>query len=98
PTKLGHFNENTWGAYLLGTELFLKRYKADADQTYPDMGCSFETFADAEMLEIETLGPLAAVEPGQWLEHVEHWWLHRNVTVPDWTDAGLDAALSGTLV
>jgi hypothetical protein len=93
PAKLGHFNENTWGAYLLGSELFVKRYRADPAKTYPDMGCSYETFADAEMLEIETLGPLTAVGPGEWLEHVEHWSLHRDVTVPEWTDEALDRAL-----
>ncbi|MEP6716437.1 MAG: hypothetical protein ABJC09_12775 [Terriglobia bacterium] len=97
-TKLGHFNPDTWGAYLLGSELFLKRYKADPSGTYPDMGCSWESFANADMLEIETLGPLAEVAPGDWLEHTERWSLHRDITVPEWTDAGLDRALSATLV
>lgn len=89
-TKLGHFNENTWGAYLLGSDLFVKRYRADATKTYPDMGCSYETFASADMLEIETLGPLTEVKPDAWIEHVEHWSLHRGVIVPDWTDAVLE--------
>ena len=26
PTKLGHFSRETWGAYLLGEELFIKRH------------------------------------------------------------------------
>lgn len=97
-TKLGHFNENTWGAYLLGNEMFLKRYTADATKQYPDMGCSYETFASDGMLEIETLGPLTDVEPGDWVDHVERWSLHRDVAVSEWTDEGLDRVFAGGLL
>ena len=59
PQKLGSFNRHTWGAYLLNGELFVKRYEAaGAPGDYPDFGCSFETFTNAEFLELETLGPL----------------------------------------
>ena len=44
PQKLGTFNSATWGAYLLGSDLFIKRYKADPAKQYPDFGCSFERF------------------------------------------------------
>jgi hypothetical protein len=97
PQKLGHFNPDTWGAYLLGTDLFLKRYKAEAGKRYPDMGASFETFTNAEFLELETLGPLAAPKAGSAVEQVENWSLHRNVKVTAWTDAELDRALGGLL-
>ncbi len=89
-TKLGHFNEKTWGGYVLGSEMFLKRYRGDSSRTYPDMGCSYETFASAEMLEIETLGPMSRVEPGGWLEHTETWTLYRGVNLAEWTDTELD--------
>ncbi len=92
-TKLGHFNTDTWGAYLLGSELFLKSYRADSALPYPDMGCSYETFASADMLEIETLGPLTVLQPGEWVSHTENWWLHRGVSISEWTDQGLDSAL-----
>jgi hypothetical protein len=97
PQKVGSFNENTWGAYLLGSDLFIKRYKADPSRTYPDFGCSYETFTNADMLEIETLGPLAKVAPGATVEHIERWSLHKNVRIPAWTDAELDKVL-GPLV
>jgi len=54
------------------------------------MGCSYETFASAEMLEIETLGPLTTVNLGEWVEHNEYWYLHRDVDVKTWTDEALD--------
>ena len=65
PQKIGLFNPNTWAAYLLGTDLFIKQATADADAEYPDFGCSFETFTNNEMLELETLGPLSQVAPGR---------------------------------
>ncbi len=93
PQKLGHFNANTWGAYLLGSDLYIKRSKADETKTYPDFGCSFETFTNNEFLELETLGPMTRVEPNGTVEHTEHWSLHRNVPIPRWDDATLDAVL-----
>ncbi|MDE3198978.1 MAG: hypothetical protein KGN84_21695, partial [Acidobacteriota bacterium] len=97
-TKLGLFNPETWGAYFLNGELFLKFYKADAGKAYPDMGCSYETFTSAEMLEIETLSPLVTLQQGAWAEHVERWVLHRNVALPDrYTDETLDRVLTPLL-
>lgn len=93
PQKVGHFNENTWAAYLLGSDLFLKQSKADPAKAYPDFGCSFETFTNADMLELETLGPLAKMAAGATVEHVERWSLHKNVRIPAWTDAELDKVL-----
>jgi hypothetical protein len=97
PQKIGLFNPHTWAAYLLGSELFVKEMKADPARTYTDFGCSFETFTNNEMLEMETLGPLQKVEPGAAAEHVEHWSLHKNVHVAEWTDAALDAAVGSLL-
>ena len=95
PQKLGTWNKNTWGAYLLGSDLFVKKYQAagDSPRAYPDFGCSYETFTNADFLELETLGPIANLKPGASIEHVERWSLHRNVKVPAWTDEALDKVL-----
>ncbi len=93
PQKIGHFNLRTWGGYLLNGELFLKRYDAFPGRPYPDFGSSFEIFANSDFLELETLGPLQVVAPGEWVEHVERWELHRGMQISEWTDAGLDGAL-----
>jgi hypothetical protein len=92
PQKLGHFNANTWGAYLLGTDLFVKRYTAGAG-TYPDFGCSYETFTNADFLELETLGPIQKLTPGASMEHIERWSLHKNINIRQWNDAELDRVL-----
>lgn len=93
PQKLGMFNPDTWAAYLLNDEIFLKRTKADPSKTYPDFGCSFETFTNHEFLEVETLGPLTKVLPGKTVEQVEQWGLYRNVRLTELTDDAIDQAL-----
>lgn len=93
PMKIGHFNPKTWGAYFLNGEMFLKRYDADPTKTYPDFGCSYETFTNADFLELETLGPMTKVAPGAFAEHVERWSLHRGAQPAAWTDAELDRIL-----
>jgi len=93
PTKLGLFNPRTWAAYLLHGELFLKQAEADASKTYPDFGCSFETFTNADFLEMETLSALTKVPPGGSVTHVEHWTLTRNVKLDSFTDAELDRVI-----
>jgi hypothetical protein len=94
PQKIGSFNQETFGAYYLGKELFIKRYRADPGKAYPDMGASFEMFTNPEILELETLGPLTRLAPGATLEHVERWTLHKNVKIGKWTDAELDRTLA----
>ncbi|MGA7239786.1 MAG: hypothetical protein WBY44_29165 [Bryobacteraceae bacterium] len=90
PQKLGLFNPNTWVAYVLNGEAFVKQAQSDPAKTYPDFGCSFETFTSNEFLEMETLSPLAKVQPNQSAAHVEHWSLHRGIRLADFTDAELD--------
>ena len=94
PQKLGSFHPQTWGAYLLNGELFVKRYEAAGDPSqYPDMGSSFEMFTNADFLELETLGPLTILAPGQSVTHLERWSLHQGVSIARWDDAELDRAI-----
>jgi hypothetical protein len=93
PQKTGLFNKDTVGAYLLGSDLFIKRASAQDPRKQPDFGCSYETFTNEQFLELETLGEIGHVQPGAALEHAEHWSLHKNVRIPSWTDADIDRAL-----
>ncbi len=94
PEKIGLFNPATRGAYLLNGELFVKKFAASPEEEYPDMGASYETFTNERFLEIETLGPLRTLQPGESIDHVEEWSLHRPVAVDSWDDAELDRALA----
>jgi hypothetical protein len=92
--KLGSWNARTWGAYVLNGEAFIKRYDAPgAPADYTDFGCSFETFTNGAILELETLGPLVDLAPGATVEHVERWSLHQNVQPAAWTDTELDRVI-----
>lgn len=93
PQKIGSFNNDTFGAYHLGNQLFVKRYQADQSKLYPDMGASFEMFTNRDVLELETLGPLTKLVPGATLEHTERWTLRKNIKVTKWNDAELDKVL-----
>ncbi len=93
PQKLGSFNMHTFGAYILGSDLFIKRYEAQAGKAYPDFGSCYETFTNADFLELETLGPLQNLKQGETIEHVERWSLHKNIKIPAWTDAGIDKVI-----
>ncbi|MBI3208187.1 MAG: hypothetical protein HYZ37_04700 [Candidatus Solibacter usitatus] len=93
PQKLGMHNPRTWAGYMLNGEMFLKKFKPGAAETHPDFGCSFETFTNADFLEIETLGPMTKVAPQGSVTHVEQWSLHKNVKPASLTDAELDRVL-----
>lgn len=82
PQKLGASVPDGWMAYARSGHLFVKTFRHVSGAPYPDLGSSAETFTDGRMLELETLSPLARVEPGAAIEHVEHWHLWRDVPVP----------------
>ena len=75
PTKLGLAHREKWVAYVLGDSLFIKTFDHVTGAVYPDGGCNFETFTNDEMLEIESLSPLAALAPGESVSHTENWYL-----------------------
>lgn len=96
PQKAGLWNQNSWGAYWNAGQLFVKRYAAEPGKPYPDLGCSFEMWSNGFTLELETLGPLTTLAPGDVIEHAERWTLHRTPE-PEWTDAGLDSVTARVL-
>jgi hypothetical protein len=79
PTKIGVGVTEGWAAYHRGTHLFLKRFVYDEGGRYPDFGSSVETFTNSEMIELETLGPLTALQSGEEVEHTEEWYLFKGV-------------------
>ena len=82
PTKLGLAHKEKWIAYLNGESLFIKTIDHIAGAAYTDFGCNFETFSNAEMLEIESLSPLRTLQPGQSVEHTEKWYLQGDTPQP----------------
>ena len=93
PQKIGLFNPHTFGAYLLNDELFLKQYHADPAKPYPEFFCSFQAFTNADFLELETFGAFVKLLPGQSVELIENWSLHKDVRIGQWSDEAVDAVL-----
>ena len=89
PQKLGLSNGQNWGAYLRNGHLFVKKTAYQPGSNYPDLGCSFETFTNAAMLELESLGPLVKLAPGAEVIHQEDWYLFEGVQAED-TDASIN--------
>lgn len=94
--KVGILNRQGWAAYTHNGALFLKRFSVDPDATYPDYGCNNETFTNDIFLELETLGPMRHVEPGQTISHTEQWWLYKKVDLGT-GEAGIAAAMEPIL-
>ncbi|HOC21879.1 MAG TPA: hypothetical protein PKL16_10295 [Anaerolineae bacterium] len=82
PQKLGTGAHKGWIAYARRGHLFVIYVTSRPGATYPDLGSVVESFTNARMLELETLGPLAMVAPGAEVEHVEEWALFEGVATP----------------
>jgi len=92
PQKLGLANPEAWAAYAVHRCLFIKRFAYHPKATYPDAGCNTELFTNADMLEVESLGPLVRLAPGRKVEHLEDWYLFADVP-PITTEADVDRHL-----
>ncbi|HEY0375851.1 MAG TPA: hypothetical protein VGC87_02745 [Pyrinomonadaceae bacterium] len=90
PQKIGLLNKQGWAAYLRGETLFVKRAGYVEGATYPDYNCNFETYTAGAFIEVESLGPIKRLEPGEAAEHTELWFLLR---APGVTAENLDEQL-----
>lgn len=82
-SKIGTDSRQGWAAYLWQQQLFFKRFPAQAPGEYPDGGATTEVYSSAEFLELENLGPLTTIEPGEEIAVAEDWWLFGNVEIPE---------------
>jgi len=63
PFKLGAFASYGAAAYFVGRDVFKKTFGCGAAaRQYPDFGCNFESYTNAEMLECESLSPLTRLK------------------------------------
>jgi len=76
PCKIGYMNRHGWVGYLVAGVLVVKRFTPQPDQPHVDFGCNSETYCNDRFIEVETVGPLVTLEPGQSVEHVEQWELY----------------------
>lgn len=86
PFKIGLAHQCGYAAYLLGNQLFVKTVPYFSSATYADHGCNYESFTNSQMLEVETLGPLTELAPGESVSHTEKWRLFSDLNPPPVTD------------
>jgi len=94
--KIGAAVKAGWAAYLRDGLLFVKRFPYREGAVYPDYGCNFETFTKGDFMEVESLSPIAKLEPGQTLAHVEKWFLFKDVVAGD-SEESLEVSISRLL-
>lgn len=92
PTKIGLAHRMGWVAYLNSGTLFVKRFDYREGAVYPDWGTRYQTFSNEDMLEMETVGELVTLQPGQSAELIESWELFGGVP-PVQTEADVDRIL-----
>lgn len=91
PQKIGAAVKAGWAAYALGDLLFVKRFPYDDSRRYADYGCNFETYTKGSFMEVETLGALTEVQPGESAKHTERWYLWRDVDLGSSDDSAEEA-------
>lgn len=79
PTKIGLAHRMGWVAYLNSGALFVKRFDYREGAVYPDLGTRYQTFSNEDMLEMETVGELVTLKPGESAGLNESWELFGNV-------------------
>lgn len=96
PIKLGFDLNGGKVFYVLGDEVFCKRYEVNhPNGTYPDGGCSFETYTNADFIELESLGELKTFASGETASHSEFWSLLKKPCEVDLkNDASIDNFIS----
>jgi hypothetical protein len=80
--KVGAYDPEGFLAYALGDLVFVKQHVPQPG-AHADFGCNVQTFTNAAILELETLGPLARIAPGASVTHREEWSLHAGVRLGD---------------
>jgi hypothetical protein len=93
--KLGYRNAHGWLAHWLAGTLFVKTFPANLDARHPDNGCNTECYVNDTFMEVESLGGLLDLAPGESVEHVERWRFYEHVEEP--RDEEIAVALAARL-
>jgi hypothetical protein len=92
--KIGVSNAQGWCAFhqKQSRNLFVKRHMCEAGAVYTDKGANYQTYTAGTYLELETLGPLRRLAPGESAEHTETWQLFPQIDLGP-TDDTAQAAI-----
>jgi len=77
PFKIGCRNGSGAISYEREGLLFRKSFDPALESDHADMGCNLEIYCDEASIELESVGPLAHLVPGDSVTYDEHWELRR---------------------
>jgi hypothetical protein len=75
--KLGSDSTAGWIAAVRGGQVFLRRFATWPDRRYPHDGDTVEVFTCPAYTEVEVVGPMTRLAPGQRTTFAEDWYLER---------------------
>jgi len=96
PQKIGVANKQGWAAYYRKGTLFIKTFAYEDGLTYPDCGCNCETYTAGSFIELESVGPMHELEPGECAEYVETWFLFSDIALGE-SEESIERALEPVL-
>ena len=76
PFKIGTTMRRGWAAHYRDGLLLVKYASHDEERDYADMGASGQIYSHGDFTELESLGPLTELDPGDVAEHHEDWEIH----------------------
>ncbi|MDR3091761.1 MAG: DUF4380 domain-containing protein [Clostridiales bacterium] len=98
PFKVGLSNDKGWAAYFNRGQVFLKFFEPDSVLgNYPDNGCTYESYTNDFMLEMETLGEIMLVSPDEEAEITEEWEIYEAPEAPSDDGEAIKAALKNKI-
>ena len=83
PFKIGYLNTAGWIGYWYSGTFLCKRFDPRPQEAYPDFGCNAEAYCNDQFAELESLGPLVRLAPGESTRHVETWEIYQDLEMPD---------------
>lgn len=98
PTKIGSNNVDGWACYFNKGLCFVIRYRHDPQGVYHDFGASYESFANEDYVEMESVGPLREIAPGESAVHRESWDVLPVAKVPDYRSEDELAAFAAEFI
>jgi hypothetical protein len=95
PFKFGYYSSDGWAGYYNKGVFFRKAFDLHHNLSYPDFGCNAEMYCNHKFIELESLGALQTLNPGESVTLTETWELYTDLTkVPGLNDE-MRAALQG---
>jgi hypothetical protein len=92
--KVGCLDTTGWVAYVRGGVVVVRRFEPAPDEPHADMGCNVEAYCGSRYLELEILGPLRLLAPGDSATLFERWDI---LEIPDEDPMALRDALAASI-